>query len=167
MALSVLSPIYYAVADQAEIACLAHNIYWEARNQESRGMMAVAHVTRNRVKSPHYPNTYCEVIQEGPMRESWKTRKNPDLPDSERVYFPKRDRCQFSWYCDGKADVIPSQDKDIYELSRMIAFKIVYGHFDDNTHGSTHYHADYVSPKWAGEMTYTVTIGTHIFYKFP
>ena len=101
------------------------------------------------------------------MKESWKTRKDPDLPDSERIYFPKRDRCQFSWYCDGKADKIPSQDKDIYELSRMIAFKIVYGQFEDNTFGSTHYHADYVNPKWASEMTYTVTIGNHIFYRFP
>ena len=51
-------------------------------------MIAVANVTRNRVKSPHYPNSYCEVIKEGPIRESWKTRKNPDLPDSERIYFP-------------------------------------------------------------------------------
>ena len=33
-------------------------------------MLAVAFVTRNRVISPHYPDTYCEVIKEGPMRES-------------------------------------------------------------------------------------------------
>ena len=101
------------------------------------------------------------------MRESWKTRKDPDLPDDQRVFFPKRDRCQFSWYCDGKADTIPSQDKDIHELARMIAFKIVHGQFEDNTFGSTHYHADYVNPKWASEMTHTVTIGNHIFYRFP
>jgi len=75
--------------------------------------------------------------------------------------------CQFSWYCDGKSDTIPTQDADIYEVARMIAFKIVHNWFDDNTHGSTHYHADYVSPKWANQMTHTVTIGDHIFYKFP
>ena len=45
----------------------------------------------------------------------------------------------------------------------MIAFKIVHGQFEDNTYGSTHYHADYVNPKWASEMTHTVTIGNHIF----
>ena len=50
-------------------------------------MLAVAFVTRNRVISPHYPDTYCEVIKEGPMRESWKTRKDPDLPDDQRVFF--------------------------------------------------------------------------------
>ena len=130
-------------------------------------MIAVANVTRNRVKSPHYPNTYCEVIKEGPIRESWKTRKDPTLPDSERIYFPKRDRCQFSWYCDGKSDKIPSVDKNIYELSKAIAFKIIHGDFSDNTGGSTHYHADYVDPEWADHMEKTVVIGNHIFYKFP
>ena len=154
-------------SSEQQIKCLADNIYWAARNQEVRGMMAVAHVTRNRVRSPHWPSTYCEVIEEGPMRESWTTRKNPLLPEDQRVYFPKRDRCQFSWYCDGKSDSIPSQDTDIYEVARMIAFKIVHNWFDDNTFGATHYHADYVSPNWANEMTHTVTIGTHIFYKYP
>ena len=48
----------------------------------------------------------------------------------------------------------------------MIAFKIVHGQFEDNTYGSTHYHADYVNPKWASEMTHTVTIGNHIFTAF-
>jgi len=130
-------------------------------------MIAVANVTRNRVNSPLWPNSYCEVIKEGPVRESWKTRKDPTLDDSQRVYFPKRDRCQFSWYCDGKSDTIPTQDKDIHELARMIAFKIIHGWFKDNTHGSTHYHADYVSPEWSKHMTYIITIENHIFYRFP
>lgn len=162
-----MSQTSYAQSDQQEITCLADNLYWEARNQEVRGMMAVAFVTRNRVRSPHWPDTYCEVIKEGPMRESWTTRKNPLLPDDQRVYFPKRDRCQFSWYCDGKADQIPTQDRDIYAIAHMISFKIYHNWFDDNTLGATHYHADYVHPKWAKQMTHTVTIGNHIFYKFP
>jgi len=130
-------------------------------------MIAVANVTRNRVKSPHYPDTYCGVIKEGPMRESWKTRQNADLPNSERVFFPKRYRCQFSWYCDGKSDVIPNQDQNIYELATAISFKIIHGDFSDNTNGSTHYHADYVTPDWATQMEKIVVIGNHIFYKFP
>ena len=167
MAMSVLSTTSYAQYDHEEITCLADNIYWEARNQTTRGMIAVANVTRNRVKSPHYPDTYCGVIKEGPMRESWKTRQNADLPNSERVFFPKRYRCQFSWYCDGKSDVIPNQDQNIYELATAISFKIIHGDFSDNTNGSTHYHADYVTPDWATQMEKIVVIGNHIFYKFP
>lgn len=165
--MSALSTTSYAQYVPHEVSCLADNIYWEARNQPTRGMIAVANVTRNRVNSPHYPDTYCEVIKEGPIRESWKTRKDPDLPDSERIYFPKRDRCQFSWYCDGKSDKIPKVDLNIYELSTAIAFKIIHGDFYDNTGGSTHYHADYVSPEWAKHMEQTIVIGNHIFYKFP
>jgi spore germination cell wall hydrolase CwlJ-like protein len=29
---------------------------------------------------------------------------------------------------------------------------------------ATHYHADYVLPKWSGAMTRLVKIGRHIFY---
>ena len=82
MVLVAWSQTSYAASNQQEISCLADNIYWEARNQETRGMLAVAFVTRNRVISPHYPDTYCEVIKEGPMRESWKTRKDPNLAES-------------------------------------------------------------------------------------
>ena len=55
-----------------QITCLADNIYWEARNQPVRGMFAVAFVVDNRVSDTRYPNTYCEVIQQGPTRPSWK-----------------------------------------------------------------------------------------------
>ena len=41
----------------AEIECLALNIYHEARSERTAGMWAVADVTINRVKSIQYPNT--------------------------------------------------------------------------------------------------------------
>ncbi len=56
----------------SEQKCLADNMYWEARNQSLRGMIAVALVVRNRVNDERYPHSYCEVIQEGPTRPSWK-----------------------------------------------------------------------------------------------
>ena len=45
-----------------QVNCLATNIYWEARNQPTKGMIAVALVTRNRVFDDRYPNTYCGVV---------------------------------------------------------------------------------------------------------
>jgi len=47
-----------------EIKCLADNIYFEARNESVKGQVAVASVTKNRVKSKHYPNTICKVVWE-------------------------------------------------------------------------------------------------------
>ena len=71
--------------------CLALNVYHEAKNQSFIGQVAVAQVVMNRVKDTRYPNTVCDVVKQGATYK-WK-------PD-----FPIKNRCQFSWYCDGKSD---------------------------------------------------------------
>jgi len=144
-------------ASYTEQKCLADNIYWEARNQSTKGMIGVAFVTRNRVNDTRFPHSYCEVIKQGPERPSWKDKN---------IMVPLRHRCQFSWYCDGKSDNIPTVDLDIYEFARTIAFKIYNGHLTDFTVGATHYHADYVTPAWAKSKTKTITIDEHIFYRW-
>ena len=60
--------------DRQEISCLADNMYWEARNQSTKGLIAVGYVTMNRVADHRYPYTVCEVVEQGPVRESWKTK---------------------------------------------------------------------------------------------
>ena len=100
----------YSEERQPELYCLAMNIYFEARAEPQAGQYAVADVVLNRVQDTRYPGTICEVIKEGPIRESWKTRKDPDLKDDERKYYPVRHRCQFSWYCDGRADNVYDSD---------------------------------------------------------
>ena len=97
---------YFTREQDPQAYCLAENIYFEARSDSVAGQAAVADVVINRMFDSRYPNTICKVVTEGPIRESWKTRQNPDLDDSERVYYPVRHRCQFSWYCDGKSDDI-------------------------------------------------------------
>lgn len=141
-----------------QVNCLSHNIYWEARNQPTKGMIAVALVTRNRVYDDRYPDTYCGVVEQGPVRESWK---------KDGTYYPIRHRCQFSWYCDGKSDKIPTVDLDVYELARIISFKVISNApMRDFTKGATHYHATYVHPEWAETKTKTVRVKDHIFYRW-
>ena len=141
-----------------QVNCLSHNIYWEARNQPTKGMIAVALVTRNRVFDDRYPDTYCGVVEQGPVRESWK---------KDGTYYPIRHRCQFSWYCDGKSDTIPTVDLDVYELARIISFKVISNSpMRDFTQGATHYHATYVYPEWAETKTKTVQVKDHIFYRW-
>jgi N-acetylmuramoyl-L-alanine amidase len=140
-----------------EVKCLADNIYWEARNQTVKGMFAVGNVTMNRMKDRRFPNTVCEVVYQGPTRPSWKDKTK---------YYPVKNRCQFSWYCDGKADVVPKQDEALYDLILMMSFKIYSGKLKDLTDGATHYHADYVRPEWASSKTKTMKIGQHIFYRW-
>ena len=135
-----------------QVQCLAKNIYFEAATQSTAGKLAVAFVTKNRVDSERFPNTFCEVIYEGPHYASGH---------------PKRDRCQFSWYCDGMGDN-PRAGRG-WNSSQSIA-KWFYDHKDrlmDITDGATHYHADWMEkyPHWANKYRKNVRIDDHIFYK--
>lgn len=150
--------------------CIALNVYYEARADNLAGKYAVADVVLNRVADTRFEDTACKVIREGIMYESWSTAQHEDLKPEERVYFPKRDRCQFSWFCDGKADE-PTQ-LAAWRESQIIAYNIVqFGTFRGITEGSTHYHATYVAPDWSLEIwryAYHLIgrIGSHIFYKW-
>ena len=148
----------------ASAKCLAANMYHEARGQGSAGLLGVSSVVLNRVKDRRFPNTICEVVHQGPTRESWKTRQTPYQGDAK--YYPVKHRCQFSWYCDGKSD--EPKNKKVYQRLLTIAKSIVYNtiNFIDITDGATHYHADYVKPAWAKVKTRTTRIGNHIFYRW-
>lgn len=146
-----------------DLDCLATNSYFEAKNQSLAGQLAVVLVVFNRVESEHFPNEVCEVILQGPVKESWKTKKDPSLDDSERIYYPIRHRCQFSWYCDGMRDTI--KDEVAYEKIKESIRSFLKSDMFDFTEGSTHYHANYVSPDWAEEKKITTVIDDHIFYR--
>ena len=140
---------------EVQVSCMADNIYFEARNQGTAGWSAVASVTLNRVKDKRFPNTVCEVVKQGPTRESWK--KNGK-------YYPLKHKCQFSWYCDGKKDEPP--EGDTWRNAQMVAYEMYYLYKDANiTDGATHYHAFYVKPKWAKKFILKGRVGSHIFYK--
>ena len=147
------------------VVCLALNVYHEAKNQDIDGMYAVADVVMNRVEDHRYPNTVCGVVKQGPTRESWKTR-GKDVAESERKYFPVKNRCQFSWYCDGKSD--DPKEPTTYNSLYVMALDLVYGDIIvvDITEGATHYHANYVFPAWRKTKTKTLIVGDHIFYRW-
>ena len=133
-----------------ELECMSKNIYFEAAVEGTAGKLAVAQVTMNRVRSDHYPNTVCKVITQGKHYSSG---------------FPVRDRCQFSWYCDGKHDEPPTRGSMWKESQEIAEYVLTTPDLKDITDGATHYHADYISsPRWAHPQRRTVEIDTHIFY---
>mgnify|MGYP003149821230 CR=1 FL=1 len=140
------------------VTCLALNMYYEARGQGTAELLAISYVVLNRVKDKRFPDTICEVIKQAPIRESWK---------KDGTYYPIRNRCQFSWYCDGKSDI--PKNKKLYEklltLSKTITFKKT-DSFIDITDGALFYHAHYVTPAWATVKYKTARIGDHIFYRW-
>jgi len=154
--------------DQAELECMTLNIYREANNQSMAGQIAVARVVLNRVQDRRYPGTTCDVIYDGPMKESWKTANDPELAQDERVFYPVRNKCQFSWYCDGKADdVVIREDNIKWKLAQEVAYQVLaFNKWSGMIEGATHYHATYVNPTWARQLRLVAKIDDHIFYRW-
>jgi len=146
--------------------CLALNVYHEARDQGTAGLFGVTAVVLNRVNDKRFPNTICEVVYQGPTRESWKTKKYKDLDPEERIYYPIKNKCQFSWYCDGKNDTPHNKEKyqEVLDLVKVILYNEL--PFVDITDGALFYHADYVTPGWAKTKQRTIEIEDHIFYRW-
>ena len=151
-----------------ELYCMTLNIYREAHNQSIAGQIAVARVVLNRVQDRRYPAQVCDVIYEGPVKESWKTRQAPDLAEKDRIYYPVRHKCQFSWYCDGKKDELINYENNVkWKVAEDIAYQVLaFNKWGGMVEGATHYHADYVDPTWKKQMRLIGKIDDHIFYRW-
>ena len=81
------APVYSSEPElvQEEQYCMAEAVYFEARDQDFLGQIAVAIVIRNRMKDKRWPPTACGVVRDG---RYWKGN-------------PVRHKCQFSYWCDG------------------------------------------------------------------
>lgn len=130
---------------EAELRCLALNVYWEARSESALGRLAVAAVTLNRVANRNFPDTVCGVVLQG--REQGLHR------------------CQFSWVCDRRSN--EPGDEAAWRDAELVAFSALFLSLPDPTRGALWYHADYVSPPWAGNMAQAMRIGRHLFYRAP
>ena len=138
-----------------EVNCMALNIYYETRGSSLADSYAVADVVLNRVEDTRYPNSICEVVYQGEQYADGRMKRN---------------RCQFSWYCDGKSDF--PRDREAWKRAQSIAWDIVqWNNYRGITEGSTHYHASYVNPRWnksrkGWSITRVGRIGVHIYYRW-
>ena len=163
---SMAAPDYYKPLEfdkvkytAADVLCLAKNIYFEAGVESTAGKLAVANVTLNRTLGANYPNSICEVVHEGIHRYNARIEE----------YVPVRDRCQFSWYCDGLLD--DPREGRTWESAQELAKRVLVNHYDraliDITDGATHYHANWMEtyPSWSKRKKIMASIDRHIFYK--
>lgn len=126
------------------LMCVAVAIYFESRGEPVAGQVAVAHVIRNRMEDPRYPDNACDVVKQGYY---WND-------------IPIRNMCQFSFYCDGKSD----NPKDLRAWKDALYIAELSGYIPDTTDGATHYHSTKVFPQWAYTGEVTAKIHRHIFY---
>ena len=126
-----------------EQRCLAEAVYFEARSEPEEGQAAVAQVVLNRVKSGLYPGSICGVVYQNRHRHL---------------------ACQFTFACEGKS--LRIGDRESWDQAQRVAREVLEGKtYLADVGSSTHYHADYVRPRWARKLKKMDVIGRHIFYK--
>ena len=119
----------------AELHCLALNIYHEARGENLAGRFAVAAVTMNRVRSPRFPSTVCDVV--------WQP-------------------AQFSWTGDGRSD--RPYEADAWIAAMEVAIRVHWHEEPSNVGEATFYHHVAISPYWARAKRVVARVGKHVFY---
>ncbi|MGE4303101.1 MAG: cell wall hydrolase [Novosphingobium sp.] len=140
-------PFQFAGSKEARgqaVTCLAAAAWYEAGN-DPEGQRSVIQVVLNRVKHPSFPKTVCGVVFQGSDRETG---------------------CQFTFTCDGSLQRRRPTTAS-WALARKTAEAGLAGAVDETVRQATHYHADYVSPWWSGQLERLAQIGRHIFYRWP
>jgi hypothetical protein len=128
---------------QAQLDCLARNIYHEAGYEPFEGKVAVAQVTINRAESGEFPSDICRVVYQ------------------KNIVYEKV-LCQFSWYCDSASSKKP-MNGPIYTESMEVAKKVLLEGFRlPDLKKALYFHGDYINPGWNKKPV--AKIGRHIFY---
>lgn len=126
----------HATYDSKQIDCIAKNIYFEARGEGTKGMIAVAQVTKNRVNSGTFPDSYCKVVYQS-NQFSWVAKR------------PKVDKTDEAW-----------------QVAKNLARVIYYVDLpQDPTHGALYFHSGKDNPYWTKKFKKTTKIQGHTFYK--
>ena len=131
------------VDQRRALLCLTQAVYYEAGFEPVDGRRAVAQVVLNRMRHPAFPKSVCGVVYQ---------RNSTPV-------------CQFSFVCDGSLYRRPA--KVAWNQAEQIARAALDGHVERSVGSATHYHADYVAPRWAPLLAKVAKLGQHIFYRWP
>jgi len=124
------------------LLCLTQAVYYEAGYEPLEGRRAVAQVVLNRLRHPAFPKSVCGVVYQS----------------NGRV-------CQFTFVCDGALYRAPA--RGAWEQAEAVARAALAGYVEKEVGAATHYHADYVAPRWAPLLSKVAQLGQHIFYRWP
>ena len=125
------------------LLCLTQAVYYEAGFEPLAGRRAVAQVVLNRMRHPAFPKSVCGVVYQG--------SRSPV--------------CQFSFVCDGSLYRAPAPGA--WREAKTVAEAALVGFVESSVGSATHYHANYVAPRWAPMLTKITQLGAHIFYRWP
>jgi len=112
-------------------------LYHESRGEPLNGQLMVARVIINRMESPRWPSSMCNVITQDRQFSFYRKDKTP------------KPRDEIAWAKAQKLAVEIINDPDILPFST-----------------SDHYHNLNVHPVWRRQLYRIVRIGQHIFYSY-
>lgn len=124
---------------------LAEAIYYESEGESPVCQLLVAETILNRVDLQHFPNTIKEVVHEKRKRKG-------------------RWVCQFSYYCDGKPEDMPSHGSAhmAYTIAQMAVANPI------RLSKADHYYAhNLVSPDWKDDLEDVTVCDGHTFGTIP
>lgn len=124
-----------AVADDAELNCLAVGVYYEAKGEPLEGQLAVAEVILNRAKSGRFPASVCGVLTQ---------------------------RGQFSFVRGGRLPQ-PAARSAAWKTALAVAQVARDEAWDSRVSNALYFHARYVSPGW--RKARVGSVGNHVFYR--
>lgn len=122
--------------------CLICNCFYEASTETDLGMNLVARVVLTRMQHKNYPDTACKVVHQrnsNGAQFSWTSssrKRNSTIPKNE------------------------GQQATYNKCARNVAQAI-----KDGGNYGVHYHATYVSPRWARNCPVLKREKAHIFYR--
>lgn len=130
-------------ASDRDLDVLARTIWGEARGESQEGRIAVAWVVRNRSERRRWPSAVAAVCEQPWQFSCW----NASDPNRSKLL-----------------DL--STEDMLYKECHEVARAVLAGEIPDPTGGADHYFADWITPPaWAEQMTFTTTIGRHLFYR--
>lgn len=121
----------------AAAACLSLALYHEVRGEPRMGQLMAAKVIYNRMESPRWPSSMCNVITQDHQFSFYRKDKTPKPRDEE------------AWIKAQKLAVKIINNPDILPYSNV-----------------DHYHTVNVQPTWRRKLHRIVRIGKHIFYSY-
>lgn len=135
-----------------DVTFLALTIWGEARGEGRDGMLAVAHVVKNRCeRGGWFGSSIREVCLKNFQFSCW----NKSDPNSKKLDPARLEKLN---------PVTP--DAAAWRSAKSIAYTVLLGMLKDYTNGATHYHTvDIPKPAWATKLTEVARKGRHIFYR--
>lgn len=115
---------------------MSEALVYEARGEGRRGMVAVATVIKNRAEGENrFPDTITGVIEQ---------------------------RAQFSYLKDMHKQKKPTNSD--WNIAYNVSYDVLNNEVKSEVGSATHYHANYVSPRWSKHLGYVASVGNHKFY---